>query len=208
VYGIHADVVHPPVDVARFEARPRGDRLLIVSRLLRYKRLDLIVEAATRIGIGLDVVGAGPDLERLQALAGDNVVFHGRVDDAAVKQLMESCNAFCFPGREDFGIAPVEANAAGKPVVAFAAGGALETLVDGMSAAFFSKQTVEDAEWAIRRVLRLETRPSVLAQSALRFSPIAFERNLRRALRAAVAGAPAGADVRRPGRERFARRAA
>src|SRR6478736_5720510 len=75
-YGIDADVVYPPVDVDRFTPRPRGDRLLVVSRLLRYKRIDLVVEAATRLGIGLDVVGAGPDIERLRALAGPDVVFH------------------------------------------------------------------------------------------------------------------------------------
>jgi glycosyltransferase involved in cell wall biosynthesis len=198
VYGIDADVVHPAVEIGRFTPRPRGERLLIVSRLLRYKNLDLVVEAATRLGIGLDVVGAGPDLERLRSLAGPTVVFHGAVDDAALKQLMETCNALCFPGREDFGIAPVEANAAGKPVVAFAAGGALETLEDGVSASFFHRQTVEDVMWAIRRMLHMETNFEVIAESALRFSPMAFERRLKRAIRAAMAGEPAGADIRAP----------
>lgn len=187
-YGIEAEVVHPPVDVDRFTPSPRGDRLLVVSRLLRYKRIDLVVEAATRLGIGLDVVGAGPDLERLEALAGPNVIFHGKVDDATVTELMESCNALCFPGREDFGIAPVEAQAAGKPVVAFGAGGAIETCEDGVTAALFGAQEVVGVVDAIERVLRLDTPPETIARHARRFSPANFERSLRRVIGQALGG--------------------
>ena len=178
-YGIDAPVVHPPVDVDRFTPRPRGDRLLVVSRLLRYKRVDLVVRAASRLGIGLDVVGDGPDLDRLRALAGPGVVFHGKVSDGRVTQLMETCNAFCFPGREDFGIAPVEANAAGKPVVAFAAGGALESMVEGVTATLFRRQEVDDVVRAVQDVQQLATPPATIAEHARRFSPEAFERNLR-----------------------------
>jgi glycosyltransferase involved in cell wall biosynthesis len=184
-YGIEAAVVHPPVDVERFTPGPRGERLLVVSRLLRYKRVDLVVEAASRLGIGLDVVGAGPDLERLQALAGPGVVFHGKVSDGKVTELMETCNAFCFPGREDFGIAPVEANAAGKPVVAFAAGGALESMEEGVTATFFRRQDIDDVVSAIREALELTTSPEDIARRAQRFSTAEFERNLRAAIEAA-----------------------
>ena len=183
-YGIDAAVVHPPVDVARFTPRPRGERLLVVSRLLRYKRVDLVVQAATQLGLGLDVVGAGPDLDRLRALAGPGVVFHGKLPDERVTELMESCNAFCFPGREDFGIAPVEANAAGKPVVAFAAGGALESMEEGVTATFFRRQEAADVVDALRDVQRLTTAPDVIAGRAQRFSPEAFEHNLRSAIAA------------------------
>jgi len=117
-YGIDASVVYPPVDVDRFRPRERGERLLVVSRLLPYKRVDVVVDAATRAGIGLDVVGTGPALKDLQRRAGPTVEFHGQLPDSEVTQLMESCRAFCLPGKEDFGITPVEANAAGKPVVA------------------------------------------------------------------------------------------
>jgi glycosyltransferase involved in cell wall biosynthesis len=181
-YGIESRVVHPPVDVDRFMPRPRGERLLVVSRLLPYKRLDLAIEAAARLDIGLDVVGDGPELQRLQALAGRRTVFHGQLSDEAVVELMENCSAFLFPGREDFGIAPVEANAAGKPVVAFAAGGALETLQDGVTSAFFASQSVKDVMAAIRRVYDIDTSPERIAENAHRFSPQAFERNLRRAI--------------------------
>lgn len=187
-YGIEADVVHPPVDTRRFRPRPRGQRLLVVSRLLVYKRIDLIIEAAHQLGIGLDVVGTGPDLERLQALAGPDTTFHGRVEDTGVTEMMENCRTFCFPGHEDFGIAPVEANAAGKPVVAFGAGGALETMSDGDTAVFFESQTVEAVVAAIRAADDLDTAPEVCAANAARFSQAAFELRLRRV----VASTPHG----------------
>lgn len=181
-YGIRAEVVHPPVEVDRFRPSPRGHRLLVVSRLLPYKRVDLVVEAARRLDVGLDVVGVGPELERLRALAGPLTVFHGRLDDESVVGLFEACSAFCFPGREDFGIAPIEANAAGKPVIAYAAGGALETLEEGVSSTFFAHQRVEDVMAAIQRVHHMDTSPEVIAERARRFSPEAFEHGLRRAI--------------------------
>jgi glycosyltransferase involved in cell wall biosynthesis len=177
-YGIESEVVYPPVSLERFSPRPRGERLLVVSRLLPYKRVDLVVEAATRAGLPLDVVGVGPALGPLRELAGPTVTFHGKLPDADVTELIERCRAVCFPGREDFGIVPVEANAAGKPVVAYAAGGALETLRDGYSGVFFERQDADAVLDAIRRADGLETSPEQLAESAQRFSSEAFRANL------------------------------
>jgi glycosyltransferase involved in cell wall biosynthesis len=182
VYGRDAVVVPPPVDTARFTPRPRGERLLVVSRLLTYKRVDLAVDAATQAGLALDVVGAGPELDDLRARAGPMVTFHGELPDDSVTELMETCRALVLPGAEDFGITPVEANAAGKPVVAFAAGGALETLDDGYSAALFSRPTPEDLLEAIVRCDAIETSPEELALRAQRFSAAAFRRRLSAAL--------------------------
>jgi glycosyltransferase involved in cell wall biosynthesis len=173
-YGLDAPVVYPPVDVDRFTPSERGERLLVVSRLLPYKRVDIIVDAATKAGIGLDVVGTGPALEDLQRRAGSTVAFHGRLLDADVTTLMEGCRAFCLPGKEDFGITPVEANAAGKPVVAFGDGGALETIEDGVSGAFFQLQGVSDVLGAIDRCDAIGTGPQTLAVMARRFSADAF----------------------------------
>ena len=181
-YGIESEVVYPPVSVERFTPRPRGERLLVVSRLLPYKRVDLVVEAATRAGIPLDVVGVGPAMDRLRAMAGPSVAFHGKLPDRDVTELIESCRAVCFPGTEDFGIVPVEANAAGKPVIAYAAGGALETLRDGYSGAFFRRKDAEDVLDAIRRADAIETAPEELARSAARFSSDAFRANLGTAI--------------------------
>jgi glycosyltransferase involved in cell wall biosynthesis len=177
-YGIDALVVYPPVDVERFTPRPRGERLLVVSRLLPYKRVGLAVDAATRAGIGLDVVGTGPSLDDLRRRAGPTVTFHGRLDDAGVTELMEGCRALCLPGIEDFGIVPVEANAAGKPVVAFAGGGALETVQEGVTGAFFAEPTREGLLAALTRADALETRPEEIARAARRFSRDAFRAGL------------------------------
>lgn len=199
-YGLDAEVVHPPVDVGRFTPRPRGERLLVVTRLLPYKRVDLAVRAATRIGIGLDVVGDGPELERLRSIAGPGVNFLGRVnDDATVTVLLETCWALCVPGAEDFGIVAVEALAAGKPVVAFARGGAMETLQEGVSAAFFDRLSVDDLVDAMRRAELIATSPEQLSARAQRFSPAAFAVNLRAAIARAHARREAGATDARPG---------
>jgi glycosyltransferase involved in cell wall biosynthesis len=177
-YNLDAPVVYPPVDVDRFTPSERGERLLVVSRLLPYKRVDVIVDAATKAGIGLDVVGTGPALRDLQRRAGPTVTFHGRLDDFAVTQLMESCRAFCLPGKEDFGITPVEANAAGKPVVALGAGGALETLEEGVSGAFFARHELQDVLSAIDRCDRIDAAPEAIASMAHRFSADIFRRRL------------------------------
>jgi glycosyltransferase involved in cell wall biosynthesis len=178
VYGIDAPVVSPPVSIERFAPRPRGERLLVVSRLIDYKRVDIVVAAATQLGVGLDVVGIGPALERLRAIAGPTVKFHGNLEDDAVVELMESCRALCFPGCEDFGITPVEAQAAGKPVIAFAGGGALETVTDGFSGVFFGEPTAESFVDALARSDRLQTDPAKIAAGAQRFSSAAFRLRL------------------------------
>ena len=178
-YGIDAPVVYPPVDVDRFTPRARGERLLVVSRLLDYKRVDVIVDAATRAGIGLDVVGTGPSLDALRRRAGPGVTFHGRLDDGEVTKMMERCRAFCLPGEEDFGITPVEAHAAGKPVVAFAGGGALETVEAGTTGSFFTRHDPDDVIDAVVRCDAITTTPAEIAARARRFSRAAFRTNLR-----------------------------
>jgi glycosyltransferase involved in cell wall biosynthesis len=181
-YGVDAPVVYPPVDTERFHPTPRGERLLVVSRLLPYKRVDAIIDAATRAGIGLDVVGTGPALDDLCRRAGKTVTFHGSLSDDHIVDLMEGCRALCLPGKEDFGITPIEANAAGKPVVAFAAGGALETVQEGVTGAFFSRYNTTSVLDAIDRADRIQTEPAQIAASTRRFSRHAFELGLRRAV--------------------------
>lgn len=185
-YGVDAPVVYPPVDIERFTPQARGERLLVVSRLLPYKHVDAIVDVATRAGIGLDVVGTGPCLEDLRRRAGPTVRFHGRLPDQDVRWLMQGCRALCIAGREDFGITSVEANAAGKPVVALAAGGSLETLEEGVTGAFFTRHDPDEILAAIRRCDRIETSPEALAGAARRFSRHAFETGLLEALNAGV----------------------
>jgi glycosyltransferase involved in cell wall biosynthesis len=178
LYGRDAPIIYPPVDVDRFTPTPRGERLLVVSRLLPYKRVDIVVEAATKAGIGLDVVGIGPALGGLRRMAGPSVAFHGRIDDRSITELMEGCRAFCLPGTEDFGITPVEAQAAGKPVVAFGAGGALETVTEGVTGAFFHRHDVAEVLVAVERCDSIESSPNEIAHHAQRFSRQAFQKRL------------------------------
>jgi len=142
-YGRGCDVVPPPVDVARFHAgHGSDDFFLVVSRLNPYKRIDLAVEACTRLSLPLVVVGDGPARSALEAIAGPTVTFRGRLPDADAAALFQRCKALILPGMEDFGLTPLEANASGRPVVAFAAGGALETVRDGETGVLFRKQDI------------------------------------------------------------------
>ena len=190
VYGIDAEVVYPPVDTRRFTPTERGDRFLVVSRLLDYKRVDAVVLAATAAGLPLDVVGVGPSLEQLQAAAGPTVTFHGRLPDGEVTRLMHECRAVVLPGEEDFGIVPVEAQAAGKPVVAYAAGGALETVTEGLTGTFFTSHDPGEVAAAMRRADDITTSPTDIAAEVDRFSKEAFAAQMR-ALADRVLGAPA-----------------
>jgi glycosyltransferase involved in cell wall biosynthesis len=185
-YGIEAEVVYPPVNTKRFEPRPRGSRLLVVSRLLPYKRVDLVVKACTRAKIGLDVVGDGPSARELRAIAGPTVRFHGAVSDEVLVELIEACSAVCTPGTEDFGIVPVEGNAAGKPALAYADGGALETITDGVNGVLFDSPTVDSVLDAIRRLDSIDADPHTLASAAERFSVERFHRAMRATVRRAI----------------------
>ena len=145
-YGRGSTVIFPPVDTARFEAAPTAsvdDYYLIVSRLIPYKRIDLAIQAAGALGFKLKIAGSGRDRERLRALAGKNVEFLGYVPEAELPGLMARCKALILPGLEDFGITPVQAQAAGRPVIAFGGGGALDTVIPGLTGAHFPESTVD-----------------------------------------------------------------
>ena len=177
-YSIDAPVVYPPVRTERLRPQPRGERLLVISRLLPYKRVDLVVEAARRLGLGLDVVGDGPLFADLRRAAGPGTTFHGPAPDESVTQLLESCSAVCVAGEEDFGIVAVEAQAAGKPVVAYGRGGACETVVAGVTGVLFDEQTVDCVVDAVAACELLDTTPERLAAHAARFSVASFAERL------------------------------
>lgn len=159
-YGRDAEVIYPPVDVARFRVEESpGDFYLVVSALTPYKRVDLAVKAANQLGRRLLVVGTGPEARRLEAMAGPSVEFLGWRDDAQVAELYARCRALIFPTLEDFGITPLEAMASGRPVIALGQGGALETMVppggaDPPTGILFERQTVEGLVGAIHEFER------------------------------------------------------
>lgn len=151
-YKRNAFVIYPPVDLSRFRVSSAvDDYLLIVSRLLPYKRVDLAIEACNRLGKRLLIVGDGPDRVRLGALAGPTVQLLGWQSDEDVAELLSRCQAVVFPGEEDFGMVPIEANASGRPVVALAAGGALETVVDGVTGVLYQDSSIASLMEAIQR---------------------------------------------------------
>jgi glycosyltransferase involved in cell wall biosynthesis len=172
-YGRHAEVIYPPVETARFAAASAGgDYFLVVSALVPYKRIDLAIDAFNRTGKRLVVVGTGPERARLQARASRNIEFLGWQSDDALVALYSGCRAVVFPGKEDFGIVPVEAMASGKPVIAFARGGALETVIDTpllKTGILFSDQTPESLLDALQRFDHAEFDPHALHAFSLTF---------------------------------------
>jgi glycosyltransferase involved in cell wall biosynthesis len=163
------------VDTAQFPAAgPRGDYYMTAGRMTPYQRKDLIVDAFRDLGRPVKIVGDGRDRARLQARATPNIEFPGWVDDRTLRDLYANCRGYLFPGEEDFGIAPVEAQAAGKPVIAYAAGGALDTVIDGETGVLFARQTPADLADAVRRFETLSFDPDRIRQNAERFSSQVF----------------------------------
>ncbi|MCG3210843.1 MAG: D-inositol-3-phosphate glycosyltransferase [Anaerolineae bacterium] len=179
-YKRESVIIYPPVNTGRFQPvdNPAGDYYLVVSRLIPYKRIDLAVQAFSRLNKRLIVVGDGRDRAQLESLAGPSVEFKGRLPWDEVVALMANCRAFLFPGFEDFGIAPVEAQAAGRPVIALAKGGALDTVLDGETGLFFHEQSVEALIDAITQFERFSFDPAAARANAERFSIGRFRREL------------------------------
>jgi len=179
-YGRDSVVIYPPVNTDRFQpaATPAGDYYLVVSRLIPYKRIDLAVQAFNQLKKRLVIVGDGRDRSQLEALAGPTIEFKGRLPWAEVTELMANCRAFLFPGFEDFGIAPVEAQAAGRPVIAFAKGGALDTVVAGETGLFFHEQSAAALAETVAQFERLSFNPAAARANAERFSSRRFRQEL------------------------------
>lgn len=184
VYNRDSVVIHPPVNVDRFNPhRRREDFYLVVSALVPYKRIDLAVEACSRLRRKLVVIGTGPEEADLKRRGGDCVTFLGWQSNDVVRDHYERCRAFIFPGIEDFGITPCEAQAAGAPVLAFGQGGALETVADGKTGLFFDVQSTESMMECLRR---FEASPSFSSASCRanvdHLRPARFRSEMRRYL--------------------------
>jgi glycosyltransferase involved in cell wall biosynthesis len=175
-YGRHAEVIHPPIDLSRFRiSAEQEDYYLVLARLVSYKHIDLAIQACNLLGRRLLLIGDGPDRDRLMAGAGPTICFLGRLSDAEVERYAGRCRALLFPGEEDFGMAPLELAASGRPTIAYRAGGAIETIVDGVTGVFFDRQEPEDLAAAIERFERMEWSPAALRRHAERFSVEVFQ---------------------------------
>lgn len=185
-YGRDSYVIYPPVDIDRFthfrkqKAENREQNyFLVVSRLGGYKKVNIVVEAFNRLGFSLKVVGAGPQFEYLKSIAKKNIQMLGRLSDRDVTDLIQNCRALIFPTHEDFGIVPVEAMAAGKPVIAYGKGGALETVVEGVTGEFFDKQTPSVIINEIKKFNPKKYKPEACRRQALKFSEVEFKRKIK-----------------------------
>jgi glycosyltransferase involved in cell wall biosynthesis len=177
-YNRDSTIIYPPAEVAeRFTpSETVEDYFFIVSRLIPYKRIDLAVQACTQLGLPLLIAGKGRDRERLEALAGPTVQFLGYVPDDDLPDLLARCRAFIFPGLEDFGITPLQAQAAGRPVIAFRGGGALDTVIPGKTGAFFEAQTVESLAHALQAFDPRDYDPAAIRAHAMQFDSAVFHR--------------------------------
>jgi glycosyltransferase involved in cell wall biosynthesis len=180
-YRREAVVIPPPVEADRFPFDPMiqpENYFLVVSRLIPYKRIDLAIEACNCLQLPLVIIGSGRDLDRLKTLAGPTIRFTGRLSDEEVIFYYTHCRAFLFPGEEDFGITPLEAQAAGRPVIAYGAGGALASVVDGITGVFFKEQTVDSLAAVLASFDERMYNPHVIRNHALEFDKPRFRRRI------------------------------
>lgn len=189
-YNRRASVLYPPVDTRYFTPGdgPPYPYFLVVSALVPYKRVDVAIAAARRAGVPLRIVGTGPDRARLEAIAGPDVEFLGAIDVAELRELYRHATALVLPGEEDFGIAPVEAMACGRPVVALGFGGAAETVVPGETGLLVEAPDPDAFAEAMLAVGRQDFDPHALSAHAARFSTDRFEAGLRTILTEALSG--------------------
>ncbi len=179
-YGRDSVVVHPPVDLERFRGLPDTTRrgFVTAGRQTPYKRIDLAVAACTELELPLTVIGDGPEHARLVKMAGPTITFVTKASDQEIANYFAGANAFIFPGLDDFGIVAVEALAAGTPVIAFKAGGALDYVIEGQTGMFFENQTIESLSQALQNFHHDSYDPKVLQQHVRKFSAEKFQANI------------------------------
>lgn len=180
-YHRDSEVVFPPVNLDRFKSLTTNHKrsgLVCVSRLTPYKRIDLAVLACNDLKVPLAVLGGGPELKRLKAMAENNIAFIENPTDSDVNQALFTAKGFIFPGLDDFGIAPVEALSAGVPVIAFRGGGALDYIDDQKNGVFFGTQSVASLKQAINQFFKKSYSPTAVKKSAKKFSEASFQRGV------------------------------
>jgi glycosyltransferase involved in cell wall biosynthesis len=192
-YNRRSTVIYPPVDTEfyRPDATVPTPTALLVSALVPYKRVDVAIDACREAGVPLRIVGGGPEEARLRARANTGVEFLGNRTDEDIRTLYREAGVVLLPGEEDFGIVPVEAQACGRPVVALGRGGALETVVDGVTGVLVRSESPDGLASGIRRALDLPFDPAAIRRHAERFGRARFEREFRQAMNE-LTSAPAG----------------
>lgn len=187
-YRKEALTIHPPVEVGRFGIAPeRGEYFLMVGRLIAYKRHDIAIEAFNRLGLPLRIIGRGPELRRLQKLAGPTIEFLGRVSERELPEQYARCRAFVFPQEEDFGIVAIEALASGRPLIAYRGGDIVEHLEEGKMGLFFDEQTPEAIMRAVQQFRDSDYDPVYIRERALLFDKERFKATIQSYIEKALA---------------------
>lgn len=187
-------VIYPPVDVEKYAPSKEhkvGEYFLFVSRLIQYKKCDLVIDAFNDLGLPLKVIGRGPEKKYLQSKANKNIEFLGYLSDEDMKKYYAEAKAFIFPAEEDFGIVPVEAMASGRPVIAFHRGGAAETVVEGLTGTFFNEQTPQCLIDAVKNFDPNNYDPKKIHKHAQKFSKERFRKELEDAIENIIEGSVA-----------------
>ncbi|MDA3799297.1 MAG: glycosyltransferase [Kiritimatiellae bacterium] len=185
-YDLDSEIVYPHVAIDQWtlsSKKPSQEFDLIVSAIVPYKKIDLAVEAYNKSGFPLRVIGTGSGLERLKAIAKPNVTFLERQSDESILEHYQNCRMLIFPGEEDFGIVPLEAQACGRPVVAFDKGGATETIVRDKSGIFFKEQTVESLNEAVEKCVATDWNSEEIRANAEKFGPDNFITGMDRVIK-------------------------
>lgn len=183
-YRIDSDVIYPPVNCELYQPvneKEIGDYYLIVGRQIDYKRNDIVIEAFNQMDLPLVIVGEGPELKKLKTIAkSEKIKFTGRIPDAEVKEYFAHCRAFIFPQEEDFGITPLEAQSAGRPVIAYRAGGACETVIENETGVFFDEQTPEAIIKTIESFDHKKFNSNKIREHALKFDNSVFKEKIKK----------------------------
>ncbi len=179
-YGRDSTVIYPPVRTDRFRPapNPKGDYYFSVGRLIPYKRFDLLVETFNKLGLPLKIAGTGPEYKKLKAMAKPNVELLGHLEQKDLAELYAHGRALLFPQVEDAGIVPLEAMAAGRPVIALNHGGSLDTMQEGITGVLFNEQTVESLTEAIRKFESMSFNPARIRSHAMQFGTEVFKKKI------------------------------
>lgn len=181
-YHRDSHVINPPVDVNGFHTCKKeelGDYFLMVGRMMKYKKMDLVIEAFNEMKLPLKIVGRGIEKDELQKIAGPTIEFLGRIPDEELRNIYSKAQAFVFPQEEDFGIVAIEALASGRPLIAFKGGDIVEHIQEGKSGIFFDKQTKEDVICAIRNFQKIDFDPEFIRSTSLKFEKKNFQSKIK-----------------------------
>jgi len=185
-YQRHSEIIYPPLDLHRFKistvSKKPHDYFLIVSRMVSYKRIDLAIEAFNQLGWPLKIVGLGRQFKKLQKMAKKNIEFLGQLTDEELLGYYQNCQAVIFPPEEDLGLVPLEAQACGRPVIAYRGGGALETISEGKTGLFFYPQTSQGLLKALKSFKTKKFKPENCRQNAEKFSQARFKKEFKKAV--------------------------